>query len=368
MRFAALIAFFAYVRSVEAQNETLSFDGCDADVYYASIVDETDEAQWFELLSLTHRNVLPSIGDRGDLNVLHALVDLDPGYDEDAIDPMVRLYMRSIDFIASQQNTPEGWKRGDLWPKSRGATLASPAGTDVHSKRPTDWEVNSAIENYFWGTCGTVEDAMYCAQPAIAEQTAPTTAQDGKIKTPPEDVRGDVARSVFYTALRYGGDLGLTLTDCPPFSSTEYGYKSELLKWHAADPVDDRERIRNDKACRDWQGNRNPFIDRPDLVRTLFGEPDSILGGTNAYAACTEPTDSPTATPNACSGLEAGDVQVLVFNSGTEPLDQIVFFPVSAVPEEVGSLFVTDRAWDGSDFVTDEGTIEVRKQPRITLL
>lgn len=357
MRIVSLATVFYILRTTAAQNDT--FSGCDINTYYSSISDETDKDQWFQLLSTTHRNVLPSIGDRGELNVLHALADLDPGFDESAVDPTVRLYMRSIDFLATQQNTPEGWKRGDLWPKVKGAALNTPAGTDVHSKRPTDWEVNSAIETLFWGTCGTVEDAMYCAEPAIAGETAPTSAQDGKIKTPPEEVRGDVARAVFYTALRYSGDLGLSLTDCPPFSSTEYGYKSELLKWHADDPVDERERVRNEKACRQWQGNRNPFVDSPDLVTTLFGEPDSILGGTNAYVACTDPTNSPTATPNACSSLEAGDVQVLIFNAGTDPTDEIVFFTVSAIPEEVGSLFVTDRAWNGTDFVTDEGTIEV---------
>jgi endonuclease I len=38
-----------------------------------------------------------------------------------------------------------------------------------------------------------------------------------------------------------------------------------LRKWHKDDPVDDEERDRNEKIMK-LQGNRNPFIDYPELV------------------------------------------------------------------------------------------------------
>ena len=103
------------------------------------------------------------------------------------------------------------------------------------------------------------------------------------------DRRGDVARALFYLDVRYeGGSHGVTGAGEPDLvltddvasiaaSNTEnnesrafMGLLSVLLTWHQQDPVDAKERLRNDAVFR-HQGNRNPFIDNPDWVGCLFG-------------------------------------------------------------------------------------------------
>ena len=58
-----------------------------------------------------------------------------------------------------------------------------------------------------------------------------------------------------------------------------------LLAWHRLDPVSAKERNRNEGIYRNWQGNRNPFIDFPELANLIWGdgievftmEPDTLI-------------------------------------------------------------------------------------------
>ena len=53
-------------------------------------------------------------------------------------------------------------------------------------------------------------------------------------------------------------------------ASTAYmGLLSVLLQWHAQDPVDAQEQLRND-VIYSYQGNRNPFVDNPQWVACIF--------------------------------------------------------------------------------------------------
>jgi endonuclease I len=81
------------------------------------------------------------------------------------------------------------------------------------------------------------------------------------------DFRGDVARILFYMAIRYDG---LTLKDVlGDAENTAMGKLSTLLRWNAEDGVDDFERQRNNRIY-SYQGNRNPFIDFPKLADAIW--------------------------------------------------------------------------------------------------
>jgi hypothetical protein len=100
---------------------------------------------------------------------------------------------------------------------------------------------------------------------------------------PPDEVKGDVARVIFYMYTRYAG---LALSDNPQ-AGNEMGRLDDLLAWHIQDPVSASELQRNDGACQ-MQWNRNPFVDYPCLVGQMFG------GG---VASCGSPSNTPTSSP-----------------------------------------------------------------------
>ncbi|MGM0609171.1 MAG: endonuclease I family protein [Candidatus Muiribacteriota bacterium] len=70
-----------------------------------------------------------------------------------------------------------------------------------------------------------------------------------------EDYRGDVARGLFYFSIRYNMPI-------------DERQESVLRTWHEQDPVDEFE-IRRNAMIEMEQGNRNPFIDRPEFVELI---------------------------------------------------------------------------------------------------
>jgi endonuclease I len=347
---------------VNAQDDEIPpFSSCSADEYYADLIaTKGGPANWTladvaDLLSSTQRNSLPSTSaESGGDDIYAALTDLDRGIS--GADTVLLLY-RNLEVPSLPSATPQSWSAERLFPIIRGATRASGAANDVFNIKAGDTSVLLTRRGrLFYGECGTVEDTAECVSPAT-EETAADTAVDGKIITPPADRLGDVARSLFYMAVRYES-LGLFLVDCPPFDDGEFGYRTPLLEWHAASQPTAQEIARNDQACVRWQGNRNPFIDYPELVAQFFGTPDFIRQGTKSFSQCLDATDAPTATPNACSAIKPGDAMVFLQNSD-EP-DQVIFFPLAAIPETVGSLYLTDNAYLGDALATNEGTVEVR--------
>ena len=125
------------------------------------------------------------------------------------------------------------------------------------------------------------------ADRAIARASAyeaPLTSLDSNSWEPPPAVKGDIARAMFYMALRYDGngtqEADLTLTDKHEPRHRHQpvmGRLTTLLLWHLSDPVSPEEMLRNDRV-QQFQGNRNPFVDHPGWVTAVYGDPLLVTG------------------------------------------------------------------------------------------
>ncbi len=161
------------------------------------------------------------------------------------------------------------WNREHVWPKSHGFPDEDDnAYTDVHNLKPCDRSVNSSrgTKDYDFG--------------GSQHSEATDCLTDSDSWEPPNSVKGDIARILFYMVVRYDPgfdhennsfDLELVDYTTPNNNDPIFGKLSSLIQWHFDDPVDDFEINRNEIVF-GFQQNRNPFIDHPNLVNFLWGE------------------------------------------------------------------------------------------------
>ena len=55
------------------------------------------------------------------------------------------------------------------------------------------------------------------------------------------------------------------------FGSSSAADVTTMLEWHRSDPLDDYERGCVEKVCEQFQGNRNHFVEFPQLAEIVFG-------------------------------------------------------------------------------------------------
>jgi len=211
---------------------------------------------------------------------------------------VITLY-RNASYPAAAGGNPK-YNREHSWPKSYGFPKNNPENypyTDLHHLFAADSSYNSSRGNVPYGNCSS--DCTEKESQQTEPVTEPATEYPGRSNWRSGSGaggtwevwvgrRGDVARAMFYMAVRYEGGThsksGVAEPDLELTDDTELiaasntgsnvpvafmGRLSVLLDWHLRDPVDDFERRRNDIVSQ-VQGNRNPFIDRPKLVCEVF--------------------------------------------------------------------------------------------------
>ncbi len=136
------------------------------------------------------------------------------------------------------------------WPQSRFSDryAKSLQKSDLHAMYPTTPSANTQRSNFEFAevhriTHDTCEPSRKGENKRGGSQT---------FYEPPDEHKGNVARALFYFAVRYK----------LPISDIEEYY---LRRWHWEDPVDEFEIWRHERIY-EKQGVRNPFIDHPELV------------------------------------------------------------------------------------------------------
>ena len=220
---------------------------------------------------------------------------------------------------------PKSWWGGDV----------NPAYCDIYHLVPGDYSANRSKSNHapgmilsdttFWnGSFATGSGAQYGLQ---------------KVFCPADEYKGDFARAYFYIATCYGDSLTWLSSGEPAVAMTNEGWqefrpwlRDLLLSWHRMDPVSEKEKARAIEVNK-IQGNRNPFIDYPDLAEYIWGnkqgQPVDFSTLTQSYGDvyCDNPTgitDMPVENPSVRKELRNGQLIIIRNTSIYTPLGQTI--------------------------------------------
>lgn len=142
---------------------------------------------------------------------------------------------------------------------------------DLHHLTPSDADANMAKSNYPLG----VVDSPSFDNGVTKVGTGQANGRATNLFEPADEYKGDFARMYLYFVTCYQ-DYSWKSSALSMFAQNSYptlnAYgQSLLLKWHRQDPVSQKEIDRNN-AVYSFQGNRNPFIDYPNMVEYIWGD------------------------------------------------------------------------------------------------
>ena len=175
----------------------------------------------------------------------------------------------------------DSMQREHIWPQSKASYFQLNGGADLHHLRPSIGGVNQSKSNRaFADLVGT--DTAYTSYQVNNQDVIWVGVKDfDKVLDVRDNVKGDVARILLYIYVRWEQPnlySDVASSKLPPLDSDDKSNngirviedRATLLRWCRQDPVNTWEMERND-LTQDVQGNRNVFIDYPELAWYLFG-------------------------------------------------------------------------------------------------
>lgn len=224
------------------------------------------------------------------------------------------VYLPGHDAMNIEHSVANSWWGGD---KKTGANA------DLFHLNPSDQMANGKKSNL---PAGIVAEATLLDNGVIKIGTPAEGYGDGatSVFEPTDENKGDFARAFMYVFTAYPTitwkeDLGYMYTIIDGKAVLKDWAVNLLLDWDRQDPVDSREKARNE-AIFQLQNNRNPFIDIADLGTLVFGASDAVFAVNETTAI-----DRPEAPEfnygrmvglNTFSGRYWADKDINISNSG----------------------------------------------------
>ena len=165
-----------------------------------------------------------------------------------------------------------------------------PMYTDLVHLCPTDGYVNGQRSNHPFGEVGS--STTYVSENGSKVGKCVYPGYSGTVFEPIDAYKGDFARIYFYMSTCYRDKRLDNDNGSAVFSGSQLKQWAVdmFLEWHRADPVSQKEIDRNN-AVEQWQHNRNPFIDYPELAEHIWGNLQDVPFTADGTVTPPEPDD-----------------------------------------------------------------------------
>jgi endonuclease I len=303
--------------------------------------------------------------------------DQDPNDDKKVIEIYTGASISKYDNQTSGSGVGK-WNREHVWAKSHGFPSESQWGyTDAHHLRPSDPGINTARSNNDFGACKDTGEEVLFNGVGTGNYLDKTT----DCWEPRDEVKGDVARMIMYMDTRYQGtdttttqmpDLVVVdrLTTTAEDSDPLIGTLCTLYAWSQLDAVDAYEQNRNNQVYK-YQGNRNPFIDRPELVKEVYGavcgdDPNPVLVVEGDIVTPDSVTEGAAYTIDA-SAIKAGEGVALTYQWEQIVGEEKTVVGSEAILSLTAPMIKADETLNFTLTISD-GTLETTKAVSLSVI
>lgn len=262
MRFKFISLFILFIPVfLEAQipagyyNSAAGLNGEPLKIALHNIIDNHNSVNYSDLYSYYNKTDLKANGYIWDM------------YSDNPLGTPAYQYTYGTDECGNYSGEGDCYNKEHSWPKSWFGGEVYPMYSDMFIIYPTDGYVNSMRSNYPYGE---VSYPTWTSTNGTKLGPCSVSGYSQTVLEPIDEYKGDFARSYFYMSVRYLNEdsswpgSGMTTgAELKPWAFTM------MYQWHLNDPVSQKEINRNDSVYT-IQNNRNPFIDHPEWVDSIW--------------------------------------------------------------------------------------------------
>lgn len=252
-------------------------------------------------------------------------------------------YSNDERYFGSKGAAVSGMNIEHSFPKSWWGGSQNQAYKDLYNLMPCEQKINSSKSNYPMGEVTTVKTDNGC--------TRIGTGYGGyQLWEPADKWKGDFARGYMYMATAYqdltwSGTQALQILvqgDWPTLQEWAY---TLYMKWARADEVD-RQEVERNNAVSSIQGNRNPFVDFPNLMEYIWGD-------STDYAFNTTTTFCTGSYVSGGDDPEPQPTETVVYEADFTASDGGCTIKNTTVPADGFTVWNTDSrfGWKGTAYV-----------------